>query len=105
MAEGASYLIGKHDFTSFRDSRCQATSPLKTLDELTVMNNGELILIRARARSFLHHQVRNIVGTLKKIGEGTWSPQEVKKILEAKDRCAAGPTAPACGLYLTEIGY
>ncbi len=105
MIEAATYLIGRHDFSSFRDSRCQASSPLKTLDALSVEKKGETILIKARARSFLHHQVRNIVGTLKRVGEGAWPPQKVKEILEAKDRRLAGPTAPAEGLYLTEIYY
>lgn len=105
MAEATTYLLGHHDFTSFRDSRCQAASPLKTLEALVVEREGHIILIKARARSFLHHQVRNMVGTLKRVGEGMWTPQKVKEILEAKDRRRAGPTAPACGLYLTEIGY
>lgn len=105
MAEAATYLIGRHDFSSFRDSKCQAASPLKTLDELSVETQGEFILIKARARSFLHHQVRNMVGTLKRVGEGAWEPKHVKEILDAKDRRLAGPTAPACGLYLTEICY
>jgi len=105
MGEAASYLIGHHDFSSFRGSQCQASSPVKTLDELIVERNGKLILIKARAQSFLHHQVRNIVGTLKKVGDGTWSSKKVKEILEAQDRRCAGPTAPACGLYLTEIRF
>lgn len=105
MAEAASHLIGHHDFSSFRDSHCQASSPVKTLDELSVEKTEEGILIKARARSFLHHQVRNIVGTLKRVGEGAWAPEKVKEILEAKDRRQAGPTAPAQGLYLTQIYY
>ncbi|HUX79769.1 MAG TPA: tRNA pseudouridine(38-40) synthase TruA [Alphaproteobacteria bacterium] len=105
MAEAATYLIGHHDFSSFRDSRCQASSPLKTLDVLSVEKGEESILIKARARSFLHHQVRNIVGTLKRVGEAAWAPEKVKEILEAKDRRCGGPTAPAEGLYLTEICF
>jgi tRNA pseudouridine38-40 synthase len=105
MVEAATYLLGRHDFSSFRGSQCQASSPLKTLDELSVERRGDLILIKARARSFLHHQVRNIVGTLKRVGEGSWSPQKVKDILEVRDRRCAGPTAPACGLYLTAVGF
>ncbi|MBS0271389.1 MAG: tRNA pseudouridine(38-40) synthase TruA [Proteobacteria bacterium] len=105
MAEAASYLIGHHDFSSFRGSQCQASSPLKTLDLLSVMQEGELIRIHAHARSFLHHQVRNIVGTLKRVGENKWSPQKIKDILKAQDRRAAGPTAPASGLYLTNIEF
>lgn len=105
MAEAATYLLGHHDFSSFRNSQCQAFSPLKTLDELSVERRGDLILINARARSFLHNQVRNMVGTLKRVGEGAWSPQEVKDILEAKDRRLAGPTAPPHGLYLTGVRF
>lgn len=105
MAEAAAFLIGHHDFTSFRDSRCQASSPHKTLDLLSVEREGDILLIKARARSFLHHQVRNMVGTLKRIGEGAWEPQRMREILEARDRRLAGPTAPAYGLYLTEIRY
>lgn len=105
MREGASFLIGHHDFTSFRDSRCQAASPLKTLDSLTIEREGDMILIKARARSFLHHQVRNMTGTLKRVGQGAWPPEKVKEILDARDRRRAGPTAPPDGLYLMEIGY
>jgi tRNA pseudouridine38-40 synthase len=105
MSEGAAFLVGHHDFSSFRDSHCQSSSPIKTLDLLTVERVGEHILIKACARSFLHHQVRNIVGTLKRVGQGTWPPEKVKEILEGCDRRLAGPTAPPQGLYLTEIGY
>jgi tRNA pseudouridine38-40 synthase len=105
MQEGARHLIGHHDFTSFRSSICQSASALKTLDLLEVEREGEEIRIRARARSFLHHQVRNMVGTLKLVGEGKWAPDDVAKALAARDRCAAGPTAPAGGLYLTAVGY
>lgn len=105
MTEASQFLIGNHDFTSFRDQQCQASSPLKTLDQLTVERANDHILIKARARSFLHHQVRNIVGTLKRVGEGAWPPKKVKEILEAKDRREAGPTAPAHGLYLSRIEF
>ncbi|MGH6880310.1 tRNA pseudouridine(38-40) synthase TruA [Hypericibacter sp.] len=105
MAAGARHLLGHHDFTSFRSSICQAASPMKTLDVLEIQRNGETIEIRARARSFLHHQVRNMVGTLKLVGEGKWTPDDVAKALAAKDRSAAGPTAPPDGLYLMEVGY
>ncbi|HUN48159.1 MAG TPA: tRNA pseudouridine(38-40) synthase TruA [Stellaceae bacterium] len=105
MAEGALHLLGKHDFSSFRDSLCQAKSPVKTLDRLDVTRAGEEILIEARARSFLHHQVRNMVGTLKLVGVGKWSPAHVKRALEARDRRAGGPTAPAQGLCLLEVIY
>ncbi|MHA1152370.1 MAG: tRNA pseudouridine(38-40) synthase TruA [Alphaproteobacteria bacterium] len=105
MRAAASTLIGKHDFTSFRASQCQAKSPLKTLDVLDVSRDGQELRIEARARSFLHHQVRNMVGTLKLVGEGKWDRAEVKHALEARDRAAAGPTAPAEGLYLVAVGY
>jgi tRNA pseudouridine38-40 synthase len=105
MAAGAQHLLGKHDFTSFRASECQAASPVKTLDHLMVTRRGEHIEIEARARSFLHHQVRNIVGTLKLVGQGKWLPEDVRHALAARDRRAAGPTAPAAGLYLTEVAY
>jgi tRNA pseudouridine38-40 synthase len=105
MAEGAERLLGRHDFTSFRAAECQADSALKTLDELSVYREGDEIRVVARARSFLHHQVRNMVGTLKLVGEGKWTPDDVTRILLAKDRTKAGQTAPACGLYLTSVGY
>ncbi len=105
MQAAASTLIGTHDFTSFRASRCQAKSPVKTLDALEVVRDGQELRIEARARSFLHHQVRNMVGTLKLVGEGKWSRADVTKALEARDRTAAGPMAPAEGLYLVSVGY
>lgn len=105
MAEAAALLVGHHDFTTFRASQCQAASPMKTLDVLAVERDGEFILVRAAARSFLHHQVRNMVGTLKLVGEGKWAPAEVARALEARDRKAGGPTAPAAGLYLTSVRY
>jgi tRNA pseudouridine38-40 synthase len=105
MRAGAQHLIGHHDFTSFRSSICQAASPMKTLDILEVERMGEAIEIRAKARSFLHHQVRNMVGTLKLVGDGKWTPDDVAKALAAKNRSAAGPTAPPDGLYLTAVGY
>ncbi|GAB4394112.1 MAG: tRNA pseudouridine(38-40) synthase TruA [Kiloniellaceae bacterium] len=105
MHDAAQLLVGHHDFTSFRASECQAKSPVKTLDVLSVAREGELIEVRAEARSFLHHQVRNFVGSLKLVGEGKWSAADLKAALEARDRSAAGPTAPAAGLYLTEVGY
>ncbi|HAA92686.1 MAG TPA: tRNA pseudouridine(38-40) synthase TruA, partial [Rhodospirillaceae bacterium] len=94
-----------HDFTSFRALACQADSPVKTLDRLAVLNQEDEILIEADARSFLHHQVRNFVGTLKLVGEGKWDRSRVEKALAAKDRAAAGPTAPANGLYLVSVDY
>jgi tRNA pseudouridine38-40 synthase len=105
MQEGARHLVGRHDFSSFRDSLCQARSPVKTLDALSVSRQGEEIEIAAQARSFLHHQVRNMVGTLQLVGLGRWRPQEVAQALAARDRRAAGPTAPAEGLYLVEVRY
>lgn len=105
MAMAAAFLLGHHDFSSFRAAHCQAASPLKTMDVLTVEREGDFIFVKAKARSFLHHQVRNIVGTLKKVGQGVWPPEKIKEILEARDRRQAGPTAPAEGLYLTEVEY
>ena len=105
MHDAASVLVGHHDFTSFRARECQAKSPLKTLDALEVSRDGQELRIEARARSFLHHQVRNMVGTLKLVGEGKWTGAEVTRALEARDRAAAGPTAPADGLYLMSVRY
>ncbi len=105
MAEGARHLVGRHDFSSFRDSLCQARSPVKTLDVLTVDRRGDEILIEAQARSFLHRQVRNIVGTLQLVGLGRWRPDDVARALAARDRRAGGPTAPAEGLYLVAVRY
>jgi tRNA pseudouridine38-40 synthase len=105
MREGARHLIGHHDFSTFRDSLCQAKSPLKTLDALELRRSGEEIHIEARARSFLHHQVRNMAGTLKLVGLGRWHPDDVARALAARDRRAGGPTAPPQGLYLVEIYY
>ena len=105
MHEAAQRLIGNHDFTSFRSSICQAASPVKTLDRLDIEREGEEIRISAAARSFLHHQVRNMVGTLKLVGEGRWRAQDVSTALEARSRSAAGPTAPAEGLFLAEVRY
>jgi tRNA pseudouridine38-40 synthase len=105
MHEAAQELVGKHDFTSFRASMCQANSPVKTLSSLVVTREGEEIVLRVRAPSFLHHQVRNIAGTLKLVGEGKWRARDVAKALAAKDRAAAGPTAPPEGLYLVEVVY
>jgi tRNA pseudouridine38-40 synthase len=105
MAAGAAHLIGHHDFSTFRDSLCQARSPLKTLDALDLRRAGEEIHIEARARSFLHHQVRNMAGTLKLVGIGRWRPADVALALAARARRAGGPTAPAEGLCLVEIRY
>ncbi len=105
MHEAAQHLVGRHDFTSFRAADCQAESPVKTLDELSVSRFGDGVEIAARARSYLHHQVRNIVGTLRLVGERKWTARDVEKALAARDRSAAGPTAPAHGLYLVAVRY
>ena len=105
MQLAAAHLVGRHDFTSFRASQCQADSPVRTLDELRIESQGEEIHIHAAARSFLHHQVRNIVGTLALVGAGKWTEDNVATALAAKDRAAAGPTAPPEGLYLTGVTY
>ena len=105
MAAGAAHLVGHHDFTSFRASECQAVSPVKTLERLDVRRLGDEIHIVTEARSFLHHQVRNMVGTLKLVGTGQWRPERVAAALAARHRSAGGPTAPPEGLYLTRICY
>ncbi len=105
MRRAASFLTGRHDFTTFRAVHCQASSPLRTLDALDVVRDGDRIEIRARARSFLQHQVRSMVGTLERVGAGAWRPEEVRAALEARDRAACGPVAPADGLYLERVRY
>ena len=105
MAEAAQHLVGRHDFTTFRAAECQAKSPVKTLDMLDVGQDGEAIDIRASARSFLHHQVRSMVGSLKLVGEGKWSPGDLRAALEARDRTRCGAQAPSCGLYLVRVDY
>jgi tRNA pseudouridine38-40 synthase len=105
MHAAAQALVGHHDFTSFRAAECQAESPVKTLDALDVARVAEEVHITASARSFLHNQVRILAGTLKQVGEGKWTAAEVRAALEARDRAAAGPTAPPEGLYLTKVGY
>jgi len=105
MHAGAQYLLGRHDFTSFRAIACQANSPLRTLDRLDVRRHGDTIEIIAAARSFLHHQVRNMAGTLKLVGEGRLPPSAMADILAACDRRRAGATAPPEGLFLTAVRY
>jgi tRNA pseudouridine38-40 synthase len=105
MHAAAQCLVGHHDFSSFRASHCQANSPMRTLDEISVTREGDEIHIAVAARSFLHHQVRNIVGTLKLVGEGKWSAADMRAALEAGDRSAAGPTAPAAGLYFVGVSF
>jgi tRNA pseudouridine38-40 synthase len=105
MHETAQRLVGHHDFTSFRSSICQAASPKKTLDRLNVVRHGDVVEITASARSFLHHQVRNMVGNLKLVGQGKWPVDRIEAVLQGRDRAQAGPTAPACGLYLVRVDY
>lgn len=109
MQEAANHLIGKHDFTTFRSSICQADSPVKTLDELRIEEiarpDGAEFRFHLRARSFLHNQVRSFVGTLERVGAGAWAPQDVKAALDARDRAACGPVCPPDGLYLAGVGY
>ena len=105
MQEGVKYLIGKHDFTSFRTIKCQAKSPVKTIDEVSFSREGEEVIMRVSAKSFLHSQVRIIAGTIVKIGDGTWDPEKILTILKGKNRNLAGPTAPADGLYLERVKY
>jgi tRNA pseudouridine38-40 synthase len=105
MHEAAQHLIGNHDFTTFRAAECQAKSPVKTLDLLKVTREGEEIRVTTNARSFLHHQVRSIVGSLAQVGEGRWTPADMKCALEARDRSVCGPVAPPDGLYLVRVDY
>lgn len=109
MQRAADYLIGQHDFTTFRSSVCQAASPIKTLDELRVETIDHLYGVEhrfhIRARSFLHNQVRSFIGTLDRVGAGSWAPERVKVALEAADRSACGPVCPAHGLYLSKVKY
>lgn len=105
IAEGAKLLIGKHDFTTFRSVQCQSDSPVKTLDRLEVSRAGEEIHVEAAARSFLHHQVRSMVGCLALVGRGQWAPEDVGKALEARDRSALGLNAPPHGLYFAGATY
>lgn len=105
MAEAAAHLVGRHDFTTFRASQCQALSPVRTLDVLAVRRVGEAVEVEARARSFLHNQVRSIVGTLVKVGRGRWTPGRVAEALAACDRAHCGPVAPPDGLCLVAVRY
>ena len=105
MHAAAQVLVGHHDFTTFRDMQCQAKSPMKTLDLAAVRREGDYVLLDFASRSFLHRQVRSMTGTLAEVGVGRWTAEDVVKALEAKDRKACGPVAPADGLYLTGVGY
>ncbi len=105
MNRAAQLLVGRHDFTTFRSAHCQAESPVKTLDRLTVRRLGETVEIEAAARSFLHHQVRSMVGCLELVGRGKWSEKDLKRALQARDRAALGFNAPPDGLYFVEALY
>jgi tRNA pseudouridine38-40 synthase len=105
MHRAAQSLLGHHDFSSFRASACQAKSPMRTLDYCAVRRAGNNIVIEARSRSFLHHQVRNIVGSLMRVGDGSWPVSQMAAVLAAKDRAMAGPTAPPQGLYFVSVDY
>jgi len=105
MQAAAQRLVGKHDFTTFRAAECQAKSPVKTLDRLDVEHDGDEIRIHASARSFLHTQVRSMVGSLALVGEGRWSADDLARALAARDRAACGPVAPPDGLYLVRVDY
>ncbi len=105
MREGAAMLLGQHDFTTFRSAHCQADSPLRTLDRLDVSGDGARIVVEASARSFLHHQVRSMVGCLALVGQGKWWPQQMREALEAKDRAALGLNAPPDGLWFVRADY
>lgn len=109
MQAGADILVGKHDFTTFRSTICQADSPVKTLDHLRVSRvetpGGIEVHFDVRARSFLHNQVRSFVGSLERVGTGSWSPEDVKSALDARNRAACGPVCPPQGLYLSHVGY
>ena len=105
MHTAAQVLVGRHDFSTFRDAQCQAASPVKTLDAFEVVSEGDRIVFHVRARSFLHRQVRSMVGSLSHVGEGRWSATDLKAALDAADRKACGVVAPACGLYLMAVDY
>ena len=105
MQEAAQRLLGRHDFTTFRSAHCQAKNPVRTLDRLDVTRDGESVEIRASARSFLHNQVRSMVGSLKRVGEGAWTAEDVAAALAKADRAACAPVAPPDGLYLVKVVY
>jgi len=105
MQKAAQRLVGKHDFTTFRSTECQAKSPVKTLDVLSVSRNGDEVMVTAAARSFLHNQVRSMVGSLEAVGEGKWNADDLSRALAARDRAACGPVAPPDGLYLMRVDY
>lgn len=105
MDYAAGLILGTHDFTTFRSSECQAKSPIRTIDVFSVRGEPEHIVITASARSFLHHQVRSMVGSLKLVGEGKWTPKKFRAVLDSKDRSKCGAMAPSSGLYLTRADY
>lgn len=105
MQAGAQMLVGRHDFTTFRSAHCQSDSPVKTLDRLDVVREGDRISVFASARSFLHHQVRSMVGCLAMVGQGQWTPEDMRRALEAKDRAALGLNAPSDGLFFLRADY
>jgi tRNA pseudouridine38-40 synthase len=105
MHAAAQRLVGKHDFTTFRDTECQAKSPVRTLDQLDVIRDGHEVDILTSARSFLHSQVRSMVGSLVWVGEGRWSADDLAAALDARSRPACGPVAPPEGLYLVRVDY
>lgn len=109
MREGAAHLIGHHDFTTFRSTMCQAASPIKTLDALEIERvigqSGPELRFHLRARSFLHNQVRSLVGSLERVGRGAWTPDDLRVALEARERAACGPVCPPQGLYLAGVDY
>jgi tRNA pseudouridine38-40 synthase len=105
MHEAAQSILGHHDFTTFRATACQAKSPMRTLERLDVTRIGDEIRIDASARSFLHNQVRSLVGSLKQVGAGRWPPTQLRQALDARDRAACGPVAPPTGLYLARVDY
>ena len=105
MRLGAKHLVGHHDFTTFRDAECQAKSPMKTLDEVLIIGADERVEMQFASRSFLHRQVRSMVGTLVEVGAGRWRPEDVAGALDARDRRACGPVAPAQALYLLDVAY
>ena len=105
MHRAAQALVGRHDFTTFRSAHCQAQSPVKTLDRLSVEREGDMVLIEAEARSFVHHQVRSMVGCLAMVGLGRWREEQLREALEARDRQALGLNAPPDGLYFVRAVY
>lgn len=105
MHDAAQVLIGRHDFSTFRDSECQANSPIRTLDRIAVARSGDTIDVTVAARSFLHRQVRSMVGSLEQVGAGAWTAADLRAALEARDRARCGTVAPAAGLYLVQVDY